>query len=237
MRATSTFQFERTRSVRYAVYRSARLSLRRRVLEVGCGEGPVAAEIAARTGRLVSAVDTEMPLSINPAIRFAAADAHALPFRDGTFDAVAFHFAVLWLRDPIGAFREVRRVLAPGGVVMILAEPDLSARRDEPNTGLGRLLAQTVAASGGSPDTGRRLEEWLGEAGFAPRLQRTPARWITVHSAGEVEEEIAFLLDAGVLSQGEGDALAAAERDAVASGRRRVLLPVTYGVAGMTAPP
>ncbi len=231
MRPTSLCQFERTRSVRYAVYRQARLSLRRCVLEVGSGEGPVAAEIAARTGRPVCAVDLAPPRKRTAGLGFVCGDGHALPFRDASFDAVAFHFAVLWLRDPIGAFREVRRVLAPGGVVMILAEPDLAARRDEPDTGLGRRLAQTVAASGGSPDAGRRVAGWLREAGFACRLLRTPARWIDVESPAEIEEEIAFLREAGSLPAKDEKQLAAVEHQAIAGGTRRVFLPLTYGIA------
>jgi SAM-dependent methyltransferase len=46
-------------------------------------------------------------------------DAHALPFRDGSFDRV-FAFNVFeHLRDPAGAAREILRVLKPGGAVAV----------------------------------------------------------------------------------------------------------------------
>ncbi len=46
-------------------------------------------------------------------------DAHTLPFRDGSFDRV-FAFNVFeHLRDPVGAAREILRVLKPGGTVAV----------------------------------------------------------------------------------------------------------------------
>ena len=50
-----------------------------------------------------------------PADVYAAADAAALPFEDGQFDAVYSQVMLYRLPDPARALREVYRVLAPGG--------------------------------------------------------------------------------------------------------------------------
>jgi len=50
-----------------------------------------------------------------PADIYAAADAAALPFEDGQFDAVYAQVMLYRLPDPARALREVHRVLAPGG--------------------------------------------------------------------------------------------------------------------------
>ena len=39
-----------------------------------------------------------------------------LPFADGTFDAVACQFGVMFFPDKAQAFAEARRVLRPGGI-------------------------------------------------------------------------------------------------------------------------
>ena len=46
---------------------------------------------------------------------FKPADAMALPFEDGSFDAVVCQFGVMFFPDKPGSYREVYRVLAPGG--------------------------------------------------------------------------------------------------------------------------
>lgn len=224
----SRFQFERTREIRYAVYRMARLSLRERVLEVGAGEGAVAEEIAARAESTVVALDLARAAAAPAGVSFVRGDACALPFADGAFDAVAFHFVLLWIRDPVPALREARRVLGRGGVVMVLSEPDLSRRLDEPDTGLGTELAKLVARSGGHPDSGARTGEWLSSAGFRPRLKETRAEWASVEDPRELDWEIAFLQKAGALSPDGAAALRARERAAPA---RRVRIPLTYGLA------
>ena len=48
-------------------------------------------------------------------IRFEPVDATSLPFRDGDFDAVVCQFGVMFFPDRLVAYREARRVLAPGG--------------------------------------------------------------------------------------------------------------------------
>lgn len=50
-----------------------------------------------------------------PADLYAAADAEAIPFDDGQFDAVYSQIMLYRLPDPARALREIRRVLAPGG--------------------------------------------------------------------------------------------------------------------------
>lgn len=46
---------------------------------------------------------------------YAAADAERLPFEDEQFDAIYSQVVLYRLPDPVGALREVWRVLAPGG--------------------------------------------------------------------------------------------------------------------------
>jgi SAM-dependent methyltransferase len=48
-------------------------------------------------------------------VEFRTADATALPFPDGAFDAVACQFGVMFFPDKDASFREARRILAPGG--------------------------------------------------------------------------------------------------------------------------
>ena len=224
----SSFQFERTRPIRFAVYRMAKLSLRYRVLDVGAGEGPVAEEMAARTGRRVFALDIESGGTRREGVVRIRGDAHALPFADGSLDAVGYHFVLLWLKEPLQAIREAVRVLAPGGVVMILSEPDMTRRVEEPETGLGPCLTKVVERAGGHPDAGTRLPAWLEQAGLRPLLHETRKDWTTVDDAREIAWEIAFLEKTGILSPEGAAALQARER--AAEGRRKVLLPLAYGV-------
>lgn len=61
------------------------------------------------------------------------ADAERLPYEDGTFDIVVGHAVIHHLPDVEQAFREMLRVLKPGGRVVICGEPtrygDFVARR------------------------------------------------------------------------------------------------------------
>jgi ubiquinone/menaquinone biosynthesis C-methylase UbiE len=61
------------------------------------------------------------------------ADAERLPYEDGTFDIVVGHAVIHHLPDVEQAFREMLRVLRPGGRIVICGEPtrygDLVARR------------------------------------------------------------------------------------------------------------
>jgi len=48
-------------------------------------------------------------------VDFRPADATALPFPDGTFDAVVCQFGVMFFPNKDRCYQEVHRVLAPGG--------------------------------------------------------------------------------------------------------------------------
>jgi malonyl-CoA O-methyltransferase len=95
----------------------------RRVLDVGAGTGALLARLAdARPGLSATAVDlaTGMCLAARaaaPGAAVAAADAEALPFRGGVFELVITTSTLQWLPRLAPALAEMRRVLAPGGVL------------------------------------------------------------------------------------------------------------------------
>jgi ubiquinone/menaquinone biosynthesis C-methylase UbiE len=104
-------------------------------LDIGCGTGFLALELAAR-GQLATGVDLAPAMLVQArakaaaqgyAIRFEEADAEHLPFADGSFDlAISRH--VLWtLPHPEAAIDEWLRVLRPGGRLAIID----GARYDE----------------------------------------------------------------------------------------------------------
>jgi SAM-dependent methyltransferase len=97
--------------------------LGRRVLDVGCGTGALAAALAERGSR-VWGVDASDEMLVQAAARAARAlafkpgDAESLPFKDGWFERVVFRL-VVHVVDRQRAFAEARRVLAARGRVVI----------------------------------------------------------------------------------------------------------------------
>ena len=90
-----------------------------RVLDIGSGPGNVAGKLVA-AGAEVDAVDYSEPMvevakKNYPGIRFHHANAEKLPFDDETFDAVVASLTVHHLARPAEVFKEVHRVLKPGG--------------------------------------------------------------------------------------------------------------------------
>lgn len=55
-----------------------------------------------------------------PEISFSQADVMALPFEDASFDVASISFGIRNVADPVRALSELRRVVKPGGVVMVL---------------------------------------------------------------------------------------------------------------------
>jgi SAM-dependent methyltransferase len=105
-----------------------------RWLDLGCGhrvlpEWRESAEkaIVGRAG-LVVGIDYDLPsLARHRSLRrVARADASRLPFADGTFDLVTANMVVEHLDDPEAQFREVARVLRPGGAFLFHTPNDRS---------------------------------------------------------------------------------------------------------------
>lgn len=97
----------------------------RDVLEVGAGAGHVTAVLAAR-GNRVTAVDID-PVALGEAAPHAVAvhagDLDVTPLDElvgpGPFDVVLLGDVVEHLRDPVAALRAARRVLRPGGAIVV----------------------------------------------------------------------------------------------------------------------
>jgi SAM-dependent methyltransferase len=92
-----------------------------RTLEVGCGEGRVSRDLAAR-GHQVTAVDASPTLirlarGADPNGAYLQSDAAALPFAAGSFDLVVFYNSLMDFDDMEGGVREAARVLRPGGTL------------------------------------------------------------------------------------------------------------------------
>jgi SAM-dependent methyltransferase len=90
-----------------------------KVLEIGSGPGH-AADMLVQAGAIVTGVDfspemVEVAKSKYPDITFRQADAEQLPFEENSFNSVVANFVVHHLARPEVVFREVNRVLGPGG--------------------------------------------------------------------------------------------------------------------------
>jgi ubiquinone/menaquinone biosynthesis C-methylase UbiE len=177
-----------------------------RVLDLVCGAGASAFELARKLdGATITGVDVS-PVMLRAArnardskfqdvadqITFVEADARALPFEDASFDLVTGHSFLYLVDDPEAVLREVRRVLAPGGR-LVLMEPATEGGllQTLPYTGtmLGmfvrspltafrfafaivhwRMLAVAVVSTLSQPT----IETWLGDAGYpSVRLEPT----------------------------------------------------------------
>lgn len=96
-----------------------------RVLDAGCGSGPLAAALRDQ-GAIVSGFDLSAAMielareRLGHDADLLVADlAQPLPYEDDTFDVVASSLALHYLEDWIAPLTELRRILRPGGRLVV----------------------------------------------------------------------------------------------------------------------
>ena len=101
----------------------------RRILDVGCGAGPLLASLRER-GAIVTGVDpsakmlelARQRLGAGAALHQAGLGGDPLPFPDGAFDDVVACLVLHYLEDWTAPLAELRRVLAPGGRLIVVVD-------------------------------------------------------------------------------------------------------------------
>jgi SAM-dependent methyltransferase len=132
-----------------------------RLLDVGCGRGDDVRALAPRVGPKGCVVGIDISETLigearhrgaDPCVRFQLADAHAMPFADGSFDAARVERALQHVEDPAGVLAEMARVVRPGGII-VASEPDwgtlaVDAADRETTRELSRLLCDRHIRNG-----------------------------------------------------------------------------------------
>jgi ubiquinone/menaquinone biosynthesis C-methylase UbiE len=145
-----------------------------RILEVGPGTGLQALHVADQLGARgrLDIVDIQQPM-LDHVIRRAAAmnigpivparaDARALPFDDASFDAAYLVTVLGEIPDPAAAMQEIRRVLKPGGRLVV-------------GEFLDRHYVPLVTLLGYANDAGLQPSAWLGPPlAYFARFQPSP---------------------------------------------------------------
>jgi ubiquinone/menaquinone biosynthesis C-methylase UbiE len=130
--------------------------------DLGCGTGHISEALSPAVGRVI-AVDESGPmlaaararLQHSPNVDFREGHIEALPLDDASLDVAILFLVAHFISDPAKAMQEVRRVLKPGGRLLIV---DLTAHdRAEYVVQLGHIWQ-------GFDST--QVTEWLSSAGF-----------------------------------------------------------------------
>lgn len=161
---------------------------RGRVLEVGAGTGldyehyePGASVIATDPDLGMLARSRSRLRGVSATILLVAADAQALPFRNGVFDVVVVGLAMCTIPQPAVALAEIQRVLVPAGVLRMLEH----VRVDHPLVGhLQDWLTPVWRRLAGGCRLNRRTVETVRDSGFATVE-------MTSHFGGYLQEIVA----------------------------------------------
>ncbi|HUI08928.1 MAG TPA: methyltransferase domain-containing protein [Bacteroidota bacterium] len=133
-----------------AILAELRLSREDFLLEVGCGGG-VLLHQALESGCRAAAIDhspemVRLATGMNQAavdagrLEILEGSAEKLPFPDGRFTCATMSGVFGFIADPAGALREIRRVLRPGGRIMIMGtEPSMKGTPAAPEPMASRI--------------------------------------------------------------------------------------------------
>ncbi|MGH9118349.1 MAG: class I SAM-dependent methyltransferase [Acidimicrobiales bacterium] len=211
-----------------------------RVLDVACGTGIVARTAADLVGPAnILGVDLNRAMltvarRVRPDIEWRQGDVAALPFPDGSFDAVVCQMALMFFPDRSGALREMSRVATAGGAVAVLVPGqldeqaaygpfvDMASRHAGPEA---RSLLSTYFACG-DIDQLAALFDRAGLVVTTTRTQHGTARFPSVDVAVATE----------VNSTPLGERLTPEVYERIVVGAREVLAPFTSHDGALAMP-
>lgn len=154
------------------------------VLDVGCGPGFLACEIAQRVGSAGSVYGVDPSTSMLAAagrrrrgehaapVKFVLGEALALPFADSRFDAVTATQVYEYVPDVSAALAEAGRVLRPGGRLLIVDTDWDSLVWHSSDPARMRRVLTAWDEHLADPHLPRRLGRLLSAAGFTVTQRR-----------------------------------------------------------------
>lgn len=140
-----------------------------RVLDVGAGTGVNLPYFQAASSVVLAEPDGAMRAKITPKldqanvpIELSDAPAEAMPFSDAHFDAAVCTLVLCTVPDPAASLAEIRRVLKPGGTLIVLEHVRGQGRFAKVQHGIGPVWTKLAAGCVLTRDTKSTLEQ----AGF-----------------------------------------------------------------------
>jgi len=207
----------------------------RDVLDMGCGTGFVARQLAQRKdfhGRVLGVdlsphlVEAATRLSreegLSEKVRFSVGDTRSLDLADAGFDAVLPHTLVSHVYDAAAVIREAARVVRPGGVVVVFDGDygSLTVAADDPEEG-AEMGAAIIAGVCASPRVMRSMPRLLQKSGL--QLESSMAYVLAEighadYWAGMLNSLPVLLPKAGLVDQAKAQAFVTAQRKASEEG-------------------
>ncbi|MEW2160568.1 methyltransferase domain-containing protein [Streptomyces sp. NPDC007189] len=140
------------------------------VVDVGCGAGRAVMELAERGVKAVGVdPDTRMIAVARgrwPGADFRVAGAHDLPLADASVDGYRADKVFHELAEPERALAQARRVLRPGGRIVLVGQDWDTFVIDSDDPVLTRTIVHARADLIASPRAARRYRNLLLDAGF-----------------------------------------------------------------------
>ncbi|MGA7397420.1 MAG: methyltransferase domain-containing protein, partial [Solirubrobacterales bacterium] len=165
------------------------------VIDIGCGSGGITVFLAEEFPLAhITGFDVETPVieaarrraaraNLGQRVEFVRGQSGPLPFPDGSFDIVFSKDALIHVSDKESLFREVFRILKPGG--SLVASDWLTSHDGPPSEAMERYLkAEGLSFGMASVD---RYESALADAGFdeVNVVDRNP--WYRVEAREELK--------------------------------------------------
>lgn len=189
-----------------------------RAVDVGCGTGAEVRRLAGLVGPAGEAVGVEPDAGMRReaerraaaeevVARFVDGDAVALPFDDGSVDVVRCERVFQHLTDPEAAAREIARVLAPGGRVVVVDSDWGTMVQSMGDPEVVRRVHEASLRRMANPYAGRLLRGQLHRAGLTvdPDVAATAVVFPdeVLRGLQLVRSNLDFALEDGVISEAE----------------------------------
>ena len=224
-----------TAALRRHIFREIQLSPDDSLLEVGCGSGALLEALKNNGYTHLAGLDKDLSRLelVNKSFSPICGVGLRLPFPSQTFKTSLCHFYLLWVKDPLNALLEMKRVTRPGGWLIALAEPDYGQRIDKPDAlvPLGKLQTQALIRQGADPTIGARLHLLFSRIGLT-NIQSgvlTPQESQTITPADfKLEWQVIQSDLAGFISEEELARYKQLDQQAWQSGTRVMHVPVHF---------
>ncbi|MFE2867658.1 methyltransferase domain-containing protein [Embleya sp. NPDC059259] len=209
------------------------------VVDVGCGAGRAVAELVEREVQAVGVDASAQMIAVArgrwPEAEFRIADAYELPLRDASVDGYRADKVFHELAQPERALAEARRVLRPGGRIVLVGQDWDAFVIDSDDAPLTRTITCARADLIVGPRAARRYRNLLMDACFRDVTVRAPTGVYTGSAGLPLLTGLAeAACSAGAVTREQADRWIADQRARAEADR--LFLTVPMFVAAATAP-